>query len=204
MKRKIPNSQPPACVWNFGFRRWGLVFTLTAALIACRAPARSAAAPDFALPMLDSQTARLSNWKGHPVLLLFYSPNSAESLATLAALDDLWSAYDGVVIAAVSSADRPTIIAATQRLELRRAFLLLDDSSAAATLYGVKSWPTVFVIGRDGCLRFTWAGKQAWFWRAARWVADGGPGGLALGLMAAAAFSWRRSLRRHRSEAKHA
>lgn len=111
-------------------------------------------APDFELETLDGETVRLSDLRGRPVVLNFWAswcnPCRKEFPLLKAALKD--HASDDLVIVGVTFRD----IASDSRdfVEEMNATWpqAIDDDSAAALAYGVRSPPTTFFIDADGVI----------------------------------------------------
>ncbi len=113
-------------------------------------------APDFTLPLLDGGNARLSQWRGHVVVLSFWATWCGPCVGEL---PDVQTLYDqlspgGVVFLAVdvdggAAADiAPAVRAFRQRLGLRLP-VALDDGTASQA-YRVDTIPRTIVIDRQG------------------------------------------------------
>lgn len=120
------------------------------------------AAPDFALTDLDGKSHKLSDYRGKPVVLEWFSPACpycvyAYSDGSLTALPDRLR-KQGVVWLSVNS-QNPKHPGAD--VEKNRAFvmahhmeapMLMDPAGAVGRAYGAKTTPHLFVIDAKGVL----------------------------------------------------
>ncbi len=118
-------------------------------------------APDFSLPGTGGRTYSLSEYRGHPVVLVFYpgddTPVCTKQLNTYN--DDL-SQFEGVgaQVLAVSQQDMES----HDRFSGKHGFkfpLLADTDKAVASAYGILGplgFPrrSVFVIDKEGVIRY--------------------------------------------------
>lgn len=109
------------------------------------------AAPDFELKTLDGERVRLSDLRGHPVLLNFWASwcgPCRRELPTLSQLNDQYK-DKGLVILGVNDEGKGT--ARRYAEQARLSFPTLDDSGLRAhRLYRVYNIPSVFLIDRNG------------------------------------------------------
>ena len=136
-------------------------------LVESAAPiAAGTAAPDFALPATQGRTAALSDFRGHPVILVFYpadwSPVCTDQLALYNELLPVFEAHRTQVVG-ISVDGRWSHRAFAKDRHLR--FPLLSDfepKGAVARLYGVydrhdgSSERALFVIDGDGIVRWSY------------------------------------------------
>jgi peroxiredoxin len=120
-------------------------------------------APAFELRDLDGRAHGLAQYKGRVVVLEWFDPacpevrrQHAAALKTLPRLftqDNIaWVAVHALPASQVGGARE---ILAKSRGELGIAFpIVLDENGAVTKLYGVTKSPTVFVIDREGVLRY--------------------------------------------------
>jgi peroxiredoxin len=135
-------------------------------------PAVGAAAPDFSLPGNDGNTYSLSQFKGKTVLLEFMAPWCPHCQADSPTFAKIATDYKdkGVQLLGVSAtpfgkdleaesqagAAKFTLITMADLTWFRDQFsvnypLLLDkDTRVGPALYGVQSYPTVFIIDSQG------------------------------------------------------
>jgi peroxiredoxin len=115
-------------------------------------PAPGRAAPEFALPDLDGNTVRLSDFSGRPVVLNFWATWCAPCRLEMPEL----------ARAAADYADRGLVVLAVNQDETAEqvgSFLtevglslpaLLDAGSEVGAAYGAFFLPTTVIIGPDG------------------------------------------------------
>lgn len=113
-------------------------------------------APDFALPDLDGRLHRLSDERGRIAIVNFWScecPHSERTDRTLAASLTRWGTQVTLLpIAANRSETAEAVAQAARARGLPR--VLLDAHQAAADLYDAQTTPHIFVVDRDGRLRY--------------------------------------------------
>jgi peroxiredoxin/outer membrane lipoprotein-sorting protein len=108
-------------------------------------------APDFELKTLDGEKVRLSEQRGHPVLLSFWASWCGPCRRELPGLSKISSEYrsKGLLVLGVNDEGKGT--ASKYVKEASLTFDTLDDSGQKAhRLYRVHSIPTVFLIDKDG------------------------------------------------------
>jgi peroxiredoxin len=116
-------------------------------------------APDFKLTDLDGETVQLSQLRGKIVILNFWScecPHSERTDRQLMAMFVQWR--DEVVLLSVAAnrIETPPAMAEAARNRHLPA-VLLDAEHSVADLYEAQTTPQVFVIDRDGILRYSGA-----------------------------------------------
>lgn len=115
------------------------------------------AAPDFALPLLDGGTFRMSEQKGKAVVLVFWATWCAPSVRPLAEMQKLAESYAGNPDVAVvgfstdgeENREKVAKVAAQKRLR----FALGLGPASAKEAYKVRSVPSVVVVGPDGTVQ---------------------------------------------------
>ncbi len=123
-------------------------------------------APDFSLPSTPDQKVSLSDFRGRPVVLVFYpadwSPVCSDQLALYNELKDEFSEFDTQIIGiSVDGAWCHTAFGKDRKLRIP---LLADfePKGAVARLYGVyrekdgESERALFVIDADGMIRWSY------------------------------------------------
>ena len=124
------------------------------------APKKGQPAPDFALRSLDGQVIRLSELRGHTVLVNFWATWCGPCRAEM---PDLQAVYerekDDLVVLSVNvegiSLDEARDLARDFRDELGLTFPIVLDNPDGAVFhqYKLKGLPNSFFIDRDGILR---------------------------------------------------
>ncbi|WP_166641847.1 peroxiredoxin family protein [Pedobacter duraquae] len=108
-------------------------------------------APDWTLSDSDGNKVSLSQLRGKVVLLDFFFVGCVPCLKTLAPLDKLYEKYSKgkLAILSISIRDSKKLVAeykATQRIKNQ----VFPDGGNVAKLYHVNSFPTVYIVDRDG------------------------------------------------------
>jgi len=108
-------------------------------------------APDFDLKNLDGERVRLSDLRGHPVLLSFWASWCGPCRRELPGLVNIYSQYrdKGLVVLGVNDEGKGTARKFADKTNLN--FPVLDDSgSKAHHQYRVRAIPSVFLIDSEG------------------------------------------------------
>ncbi len=113
-------------------------------------------APDFELPGLDGQLHRLSDYRGKIVIVNFWScecPHSERTdRSTMACLVQWGDQVEMLSIASNRSESIQGVEEASKTRRLPR--VLIDAEHVVADLYEAVTTPHVFVVDRDGLLRY--------------------------------------------------
>lgn len=113
-------------------------------------------APDFELVDLDGKLHKLSDYRGRIVIVNFWSaecPHSERAdRSTMACLVQWGSDVELLSIAANRSESAQMVEEAAKTRRLPR--VLLDAENAVADLYEAQITPHVFVVDREGILRY--------------------------------------------------
>jgi len=116
-------------------------------------------APDFELPDLDGRLHRLSEQRGRIVVLNFWScecPHAVRTDSLLTRWQEHWG--EQVVLLPIASNANETIEALAAVSERRRLpRILVDRQHVVADLYAAVTTPHVFVVDREGRLRYSGA-----------------------------------------------
>lgn len=112
--------------------------------------------PNFELPDLDGRLHRLSDHRGRIVIVNFWScecPHSARTDKAILAMFVQWQ--DDVTMMSIASNRNETPSALREAAETRRLpEVLYDADCRVADLFGAQTTPHVFVIDREGFLRY--------------------------------------------------
>lgn len=113
-------------------------------------------APDFELPSLDGGFHRLSDSRGRIVILNFWScecPHSARADGLLLKWLEEWGGeVELLSIASNRNESAQSVEEAARSRNLPR--VLIDAGQVVADLYGAVTTPHVFVVDREGILRY--------------------------------------------------
>ena len=155
-------------------RRQGIV--LDSPPMQVKAPdQRDAVAPEFALADLAGNRVRLSEHRGHVVLLNFWATWCPPCRAEMPSMEKLYQAYRdrGLVILAVSG-DRggKTVVESFVRERGVTFPILLDPGNEVFAQYGVRGLPTSYFLDRGGRFVSAEAGARDWSSKAARRVVE--------------------------------
>lgn len=113
-------------------------------------------APDFELPDLDGKLHRLSEYRGRIVIVNFWScecPHSERADKAVVAMFAQWR--DDVSMLSVASNRNESLSALKKAAERRHLPNVLHDADCGvANLFGAQTTPHIFVMDRDGILRY--------------------------------------------------
>jgi peroxiredoxin len=112
--------------------------------------------PDFELPDLNGRIHRLSDYRGRIVIVNFWSCECPHSERTDKAIMSMFVQWrDKVSMLSVASNRNETAEALKTAAEMRRLpTVLLDADCSAADLFEAQTTPHVYVIDREGILRY--------------------------------------------------
>ncbi len=112
--------------------------------------------PDFELPDLNGKTHRLSDYHGRIVIVNFWSyecPHSERTDKAILSMFVQWQ--DDVTMLSVASNRNESAEALKEAAESRRLPNVLHDADCRmADLFDAQTTPHVFVIDREGILRY--------------------------------------------------
>ena len=112
-------------------------------------------APDFELPDLDDNLHRLSHYRGRIVIVNFWSCECPHSERTDKAIMAMLMQWRDVVMLSIASNRSENVEALKTAAEARRLpTVLLDANCTVADLFEAQTTPHVFVIDREGILRY--------------------------------------------------
>ncbi len=115
-------------------------------------PQPGSEAPDFALPDLDGETVRLSDFAGRPVVLNFWATWCTPCRVEMPALEEAAADYAGRGLAVLAvnqgeTAEQVNDFLTEVGLSLP---VLLDAESEVGAAYGAFFLPTTVIVGQDG------------------------------------------------------
>ena len=113
-------------------------------------------APDFELSDIDEKKHRLGDYRGKIVIVNFWScecPHSERTDRAILALFVRWR--EDVVMLSIAANRSESIQSVAEVAKTRRLpIVLIDANQVVADLYDAQTTPHVFVIDRDGILRY--------------------------------------------------
>jgi cytochrome c biogenesis protein CcmG/thiol:disulfide interchange protein DsbE len=118
------------------------------------------AAPDFTLETLDGKTLKLSDLKGKPVMLNFFTSWCSACREEMPALEEVYKEYQaqGFVIVAVNLAESDVAVRAFQQ-KLGLTFpIVMDRDQRVSRVYDIVPLPTSYFVDRNGVVRAKWTG----------------------------------------------
>lgn len=123
---------------------------------AADAPGALAKAPTFALPDLQGNEVRLETvLQEKPVLLVFWATWCPNCEAEVPELNELYKAHgDKAALLAASVQESRAKVASFAQSKGIAYRVLLDEKGEVAGKYRVHGVPTLFVIDRDGTIRY--------------------------------------------------
>jgi len=157
MNTRFPFAIPSATLAMLVF------FTLTPFTAIAKMPAVGTLAPDFTLRSSSGKNLKLSEYRGHVVLINFWATWCAPCREELPHLNRLYKQYQraGFVIFGVNIDDKPAGARAMAQ-HIRLAFpVLFDSAKMASKLYDVDSMPATLIVDRDGKIRYVHRGYKA-------------------------------------------
>ncbi len=112
-------------------------------------------APDFSLPSVDGGTISLGDFRGKPVILVFWRvncPSCEYQMPFLQAFHEKWS-DDKVALVTVNVGEPPAMVAQYVARHGLTFSVLLDTRQQVAQTYGIVGVPFTFLIGADGIIK---------------------------------------------------
>ncbi|BDG47045.1 MULTISPECIES: TlpA disulfide reductase family protein [Parageobacillus] len=113
-------------------------------------------APDFSLRTLDGQTVRLSDFRGKPVIVNFWTTWCPPCKKEMPDMEKFYKAHHSdVELLAVHLTSQDTRENAKSFVnEHQLSFpVALDEKQKALKLYHIQTIPTSYIIDRDGVIR---------------------------------------------------
>ncbi len=114
-----------------------------------------ALAPDFQLPNLEGQTISLSDLKGKPVLLNFWSTRCNPCVAEMPYLQEIYDEWSGkgLMLLAINGGESSSTVKGFMQNHNLSLPVLLDTELVAFQRYNIVGIPTTFFIDKDGVIQ---------------------------------------------------
>ncbi len=115
----------------------------------------SIVAPDFTLPSVNGDITNLGDFRGQPVILVFWRihcPSCEYQMPFLQAFYEKWS-DDEVVLVTVNVGEPPGMVAEYVSRHGLTFPVLLDTQQQVAQTYGIIGVPFTFLIDGDGVIK---------------------------------------------------
>lgn len=122
-------------------------------------------APDFELPDLEGKLHCLNDYRGKIIILNFWSCECPHSERTDKAIMSMFVQWrDDVIMLSIASNRNENIEALKTAADARRLpKVMVDAQCVVANLYQAQTTPHVYIIDRDGILRYRGAIDDATF-----------------------------------------
>ncbi|MBU1027161.1 MAG: TlpA family protein disulfide reductase [Candidatus Margulisbacteria bacterium] len=129
-------------------------------------PQEKIAAIDFSLNDISDEAHSLSDYKGKWVLLNFWASWCPPCRAEMPSMQKMYDQSDKEIfeLLAVNVGQQPSVV--TDFLEGKGyGFpVLLDENGRIAAQYGLRAFPTTFIIDPDGNIADKIVGAREWGW----------------------------------------
>jgi thiol-disulfide isomerase/thioredoxin len=119
---------------------------------------------DFELELLGGKPTKLSSYRGSVVLLNFWATWCPACREEIPSMEKLYSTLKkkGLVIVAVDLAESRDVVRSFVTENKMTYPVLLDTAGSVGALYGARSLPTTYIIGRDGRILARTIGSRDW------------------------------------------
>ncbi|MFZ2488327.1 MAG: TlpA disulfide reductase family protein [Anaerolineae bacterium] len=117
-------------------------------------------APDFNLQFADGNKARLSDYKGHPVIINFWATWCPPCREEMPGFVNVYNRYkaDDVLVIGVNAEETAAEAADFVRSYQMTFPVALDERGELMQLYNVRGLPTTVFIDKEGHIAGIWSG----------------------------------------------
>ena len=124
------------------------------------APVEKSPAPDFQLEALDGSSIKLSDLRGHPVLINFWATWCGPCQLEMPLIEQYYQKYqpDLIVLAVDNDEPKPDVQAFATNHNLTFP-VLLDPGAKVEDLYRVGAFPTSFFVDKSGTILYQYIGS---------------------------------------------
>ncbi len=112
-------------------------------------------APAFSLVTPTGETVRLADYRGRPVLVDFWGTWCAPCVAALPEIEALHAAYPDLVVLGLASYEDTGTDAEAFARQRGATYPVVHAPTGLVEAYLVRAFPTYYLIGPDGDVRFT-------------------------------------------------
>ncbi|MCK4722472.1 MAG: TlpA family protein disulfide reductase [Dehalococcoidia bacterium] len=129
-----------------------LIALLGGSVVACAKQPEAQYAPDFTLQNIDGESVTLSDFRGKPVMLTFWTtrcPACELQAPYIQAFRDEWSS-EKVELLTVDVGENPALVHDFVSSQGFTYPVLLDPQGVVAQAYGIPGVPTTFFIDAEG------------------------------------------------------
>ena len=133
-------------------------------------PKDTLASIDFELENINGSKESLSDYLGKVVFLNFWATWCGPCRLEMPSMQKLYDEFsdDGLVVVAVNLGERQkTVVKFLEENDLSFP-VLLDETNTVAGIYGARSIPTTYILGRDGNILSMVAGTREWYTEESR------------------------------------
>ncbi|HEY0604350.1 MAG TPA: TlpA disulfide reductase family protein [Herpetosiphonaceae bacterium] len=134
----------------------------TTAVLPAPAPAANHPAPDFALPLIDGSTVKLSDLNGKVVLINVWATWCPPCRAEMPAIQAAYETYrdQGFIVLAVNLREHPRTVAAFMEQFGLTFQTPLDLEGHVSDMYRASVLPSSFFVDRQGVIRAVYRGPM--------------------------------------------
>ena len=123
-------------------------------------PAIGMLAPDFHLTTLKGEDVSLFDYKGKVVAVNLWATWCPPCRAELPGMNAVYDAYeaDGLVMLAVNGREEESLVSSFIESEGFTFPVLLDPAGQVMSIYSIYSFPTTYIVDRDGVIKYMHTG----------------------------------------------
>jgi peroxiredoxin len=121
-------------------------------------------APDFVLQDTNGETHRLSDYRGRPVIINFWTTWCPPCREEIPSMNRAWHMLEGddvVMLAINTGEDEDTIFVFSADYPADFP-MLLDQAGEVIRQYPVKGLPTTYIVAPDGTIAYRAIGGREW------------------------------------------
>jgi peroxiredoxin len=121
-------------------------------------------APDFALDNLEGSTMSLKDFQGKVIFLNFWATWCGPCRYEMPAMEKLWQKFkeESFVILAVNVRERKEEVSSFMKANAYTFPVLLDSRGTLANNYGIRAYPTTFLLDPEGRIVGGALGARDW------------------------------------------